>query len=361
MLTEKDMLSRINGNLLLPPLTFRVMQIQPDFGWRYCPDALIEVSWKNISARFIVEVKSQSTPLIFRNALNLMKSLPRSDYMPMIVVPFLNESQLRELELENVSGVDLCGNGVVTVPEKFSVFRSGGGNRFPSSAPIKNIYRKNSSMVSRAFLVRPLYSAVEEVRDEVNRRNILVGSADKKPMSLSTVSKVLKTLQNDVIIDRADGIRLLQPDTLLETLSKNYTYVKIDRKIRYKVTESFEAIPQLLGKLSRETGLPLAATGLSSVTNYTVMQRGDILSVYCPDIEKIVRSIPGNTADRFPNLELVETEDETVFFDAEEKDTFLWASPVQVYLELMAGDKRDKETAEQVKSFILQKIGKELQ
>jgi hypothetical protein len=26
---------------------------------------------------------------------------------------------------------------------------------------------------------------------------------------------------------------------------------------------------------------------------------------------------------------------------------------VQVYLELMAGDKRDRETAEQVKSFIL--------
>jgi hypothetical protein len=57
--------------------------------------------------------------------------------------------------------------------------------------------------------------------------------------------------------------------------------------------------------------------------------------------------------DRFPNLELLETEDETVYFDARQKGDVWWASPVQVYLELMAGDKRDQETAEQVKSCIL--------
>jgi len=65
---------------------------------------------------------------------------------------------------------------------------------------------------------------------------------------------------------------------------------------------------------------------------------------------------PGNQSDRFPNLELLETEDETVFFDAREQQNFRWASPIQVYLELMAGDKRDRETAEQLKSFILKNI-----
>ncbi len=49
----------------------------------------------------------------------------------------------------------------------------------------------------------------------------------------------------------------------------------------------------------------------------------------------------------------IETEDETVYFDARKEGNSWWASPVQVYLELMAGDKRDQETAEQVKSFIL--------
>jgi hypothetical protein len=67
----------------------------------------------------------------------------------------------------------------------------------------------------------------------------------------------------------------------------------------------------------------------------------------------MLERIPGNQGDRFPNLELVETEDETVYFDARKKEDFWWASPVQVYLELMAGDKRDRETAEQVRSLLL--------
>jgi len=47
------------------------------------------------------------------------------------------------------------------------------------------------------------------------------------------------------------------------------------------------------------------------------------------------------------------TEDETVYFDARQEDNFWWASPVQVYLELMAGDKRDQESAEQLITLIL--------
>jgi hypothetical protein len=83
------------------------------------------------------------------------------------------------------------------------------------------------------------------------------------------------------------------------------------------------------------------------------MQRGDVLSVYCPRLEMLLERLPGSQSDRFPNLELVETEDETVYFDARKEGNSWWASSVQVYLELIAGDKRDRETAEQMKSSIL--------
>ncbi|MBW2311723.1 MAG: winged helix-turn-helix domain-containing protein, partial [Deltaproteobacteria bacterium] len=123
---------------------------------------------------------------------------------------------LQELEREGISGIDLCGNGVVIVPGMFAVFRSGGKNRFPASAPIKNIYRKNSSMVGRVFVVRPVFNAVQDVCSEINQRNMLVNRWD--PMSLSTVSKALKTLEQDLIVERRGAIRLLQPDKLLEKL-----------------------------------------------------------------------------------------------------------------------------------------------
>lgn len=96
---------------------------------------------------------------------------------------------------------------------------------------------------------------------------------------------------------------------------------------------------------------------LSTVTRYTVMQRGDLLTVYCPEVEMLLERLPGSQSDRFPNLELLETEDEAVYFDARQEDGFWWASPLQVYMELMVGDKRDQETAGQLKALILNDAG----
>ena len=176
-------------------------------------------------------------------------------------------------------------------------------------------------------------------------------------MSLSTVSKALKTLVDDLIVTREESIRLLQPDKLMEKLSENYDPPVVKERVRLKISEENGKVLKLLSKLSQTLDLPLMASGTSSVARYAVMQRGDLLSVYCPKVEVLLERLPGSQSDRFPNLELLETEDETVYFDARQEENFWWASPVQVYLELMAGDKRDQETAEQLKPSILNDVG----
>lgn len=345
------------GRVSLPPLSFRLLKGRPQAEGNLRFDALVEASWDESIAKFVVECKSLSTPKAFQDGLNLLKTSSLSKgCWPLLFVPFLSEQQLQELERKKISGIDLCGNGVVIIPEMFAVFRSGGKNRFTSSAPIKNIYRKNSSMVGRAFLLRSGYDTVKDVCAEINQRNLLVKRWDKKAMSLSTVSKALKTLQEDLIIAREDTIRLLQPDKLLQKLSENYAPPNIKERIRLKIPEGIGTIEELLRKESQALGLPLAAAGMSSVDRYAVMQRGDLLSVYCPRLAILIERLPGSQSDRFPNLELIETEDETVFFDGRQEKNFWWASPVQVYLELMTGDKRDQETAEQVKSYIMNNL-----
>ena len=378
MITEREMLFQLsNGNFSLPPLSFRILKREVRLerrDKRICiVDLFIEVSWQNFKAKFAAEVKSLWTPKAFQNGLNQLKSyspyLPE-DYKLMLILPFLNEKQLQELEREGISGVDLCGNGVVVVPGQFAVFRSGAKNRFSSSAPIKNIYRKNTSLVARVFLARSSYDSVQEILSEINRRDQVWKDWDKSPMSLSTVSKSLKALEEDLIIEREIKLpvyedlteenkntsRLLQPDKLLEKLVMNYAPPEIKSRVKLKVSAGSETVQELLIKTSRESGLPLMVTGTSSVSQYAVMQRGDMLSVYCPRLEKLLERLPGDRSDRFPDLELIETEDKTVYFDARFKGDFWWASPVQTYLELMAGDKRDQETAEQVKDLILREI-----
>ena len=347
-----------SGKVVLPPLSFRALKDKPETAKNIGFDLLVEASWLGSTARFAVECKALSTPKAFKTGLNLLKTetLPKGCW-PLLFLPFLGEQQLQELEQEQISGIDLCGNGVVVMPGKFVIFRSGGKNRFSSSAPIKNIYRKNSSMVARVFLSCPGYETVQEVCGEVSRRNMLVARWNKSPMSLSTVSKSLKALEEDLIIDREGTIRLLQPDKLLEKLSQNYASPNINDRIRIKVqAEEGETLRQLLRRQSQELGLPVVAAGTSSVGQYAVMQRGDLLTVYCPRLELLLERLTGSRTDRFPNVELIETDDETIYFDAREDAEFWWVSPVQVYLELMAGDKRDRETAEQVSSFILKDV-----
>ncbi len=359
MPTEKEMLDQLRqGKIQLPPLTFNFIGDQLSIGEDIRVDAYVEVKWQRKSARFAVECKALSTPKFFQNSINYLKSLPLPKNMvPMLFMPFLSERQLKELEREGVSGIDLCGNCVVVSPGTFSVFRSGGKNRFPSSAAIKNIYRKNSSMVGRGFFINPDFPTVQDVRATINKRNLLVSCWNKKPMSLSTVSKVLKTMVEDLIITRTETVRLLQPDKLLEKLRENYMPPAVTQQIRLKIPENNKSILELLAEQSQQLELPIVASGTSSVSRYAVMQRGDLLTIYCPKVEMLLEKLPGSQSDRFPNLELLETEDEPVYFGARQEDGFWWASPLQVYMELMAGDKRDQETAEQLKSLILNDVG----
>ncbi len=275
----------------------------------------------------------------------------------MVIMPYLRESQLRELEALGISGVDLCGNGIVVAPGRFTVSRTGEKNQFSTYSPIKNIYRKNSSMVGRVFLATPFFESVQQIRESINARNLLLSRWRKTPMGLSTVSKVLKVLEEDLIVERSQRIRLLQPDKLLESLKDNFVQPSDPPRIRLKLEGDRATLLRLLTEQANAASVPMVATGLSSVSRYAVMQREDILSVYCPRIAALRERLDGKATDRFHNVELIETDEQPLYFDTREADGFHWASPVQTFLELTAGDKRDKETAEQVKAHLLRSLG----
>lgn len=363
MIKEVEMLEQLRtGKVSLPPLSFRMLEYEPQLKENLRLDALVEASWNDKSATFALECRALSTPKAFQAGINQLKAATLSgNYLPMLFVPFLGENRLQELERERVSGIDLCGNGVIIVPGLFSVYRTGGKNRFTSSAAIKNIYRKNTSMVARTFLLRPRFDAVQDIFNEINSRNLLIKRWDFTAMSLSTVSKALKSLVEDLIISRDGDIRLLQYDKLLQKLVDNYEPPIIKRRALLKFPGAVEDVTDYFRNDAMESWMPFVATGLSSVGRYAVMQRGELVSIYCPSLDELREELFEFEDDRFPNIELLETTDETVYFDGRQEEMLLfWASPVQVFLELMAGDKRDRETAEQVKLYILNSIQGEL-
>jgi hypothetical protein len=56
----------------------------------------------------------------------------------------------------------------------------------------------------------------------------------------------------------------------------------------------------------------------------------------------------------FANLRLLQTDDQLVYFDARPN---LASSPIQAFLEMASGDKRQKDVAQRIRSAILSTTG----
>jgi hypothetical protein len=258
-----------------------------------------------------------------------------------VIVPYLGPNSLERLIATGVSGLDLCGNGVINIPGEWFVFRTGEKNRFPSSLPIKNIYRGASSIVARVFLLRPNYLSVNEVREEILKR--------KGDVSLPTVSKVLKALQEDLIISRDDEIRILQPERLLEQLQNAYRRPKTKARLQGKINNFGE----FLRTSAQVADVNNASIARRSQTPYVVLpSSNEISSFYVSSLAPFLKAFEFEETSRFPNVEFLDTDDPTVYFDRRGSSPPI-ISPLEAYLELSNGGKREQEAAAPLRTNLL--------
>lgn len=360
MLTERDAIEQIKqGHLQLSPLQVEFVQVElaDNIHWQKTIDAVVALVWDGEKYLFAAEYKALSTPKEFAAAIDRVSRISQaSGLYPLLLMPFLNEHQLNELAERQMSGIDFCGNGTVVVPGRLFVFRTGKPNLFPASAAIKNVYRKNSSLVSRAFLAHPIFESVGGIEAFIQTHG-----GHEAAISLSTVSKALKVLEDDLIVSRENGvIRLIQPEKLLDKMVANYAPPLVRRFLVGKSPYGIQELGQRFLENSARYRVWVTGTGMGSVDHYATMARGDFSSVYCTDLYRLLTGVEFKETTRFSNLEIVETNDKTVYFDTRLQEGFNWASPVQTYLELMAGGQREKDTAIQVKAVILADIKRQI-
>lgn len=344
MLTEAEILDRIALSPDFPPLRGFIEEFNPTLflnGSEKSADLVLALEWQNQRRRFVVEFKGQSAPSYLAGAIEQARAYAaaKPDLLPLVIVPYLGPGSLERLIAAGVSGLDLCGNGVINIPGEWFVFRTGEKNRFPSSLPIKNIYRGASSIVARVFLLRPNYQSVNEIRDEILSR--------KGDVSLSTVSKVLKALQEDLIISRNDEIRLLQPERLLEQLQNSYRRPRAKPRLQGKINN----IGEFLRTAAQIADINKALIARRSQTPYVVLpSSNEITSFYVSSSAPFLKEF--EETSRFPNVEFLETDDPTVYFDRRGTSPPI-ISPVEAYLELSNGGKREQEAAAPLRTNLL--------
>ncbi len=351
-LNEQNLFELVR-KLEFPPVEFTIAEEMPRFQSRELKgDFLAEIKWANKSYKFLVEVKNQATPKMIDTAIYQLKDYisafqtfnSSENYYPLLIAPYLSEERLKRLASENISGIDLSGNGLVIVPGELFVYRFGAKNKFPSNAPIKNVYRGVSSIIPRVFFTKPEYANATEILNQIAEKS--------GKTTLATVSKVLKSLEEELIISRKNLIRLIDAKNLLKNLRENYRRPIVEKRIFGKTDDLDDTLLQISKNAEREDFL----FAVNEPRRYSVMPSSNAVTrIFTENINKLLAEVNFNEQERFSNLEIIETQDPTVYFDRryELASGCYFASPLQIYLELTSGGKREKETAGQIEEAIL--------
>lgn len=347
-ITELEMLARLAvGADLLPPL---IIMGRQDLKRGDPADARIQAKLPEgmEGFRFVVEAKSQGTPQAVRSAVAQVKACSTPDDLPMIMVPYLSPERLENLEREKISGIDLCGNGVVIVPGRLYVLRTGQPNSYRDSRPLNNPYRGRSAMVARMLLTRSRWESLGDLQSAVQEAGA--------KLSLSQASKAVQSMQEDMILSKSEGsITLQEPLRLLDKLGSEWKKLSIRGRKSLRLPSETDWAKAL----TSNTLLKWAMTGESSVTRYTMFSQGGPRRIAVSSLP-LAQTLLGGTPEQVPNfadVELIETDEAGSFFCNEiDAKGLRWASKLQTWLELQSGDGRQQDAARDLRNQILREV-----
>jgi len=307
----------------------------------------LSLSLRGKTSHFAGVIKTRSVPQVVDGLVRdlLQKGKALQNTHPLVILPYLSESVIQILEQNNVSGIDMNGNYYI-VTDSIVAIRLDKKNEYKDSAPIKNIFRGDTSMTSRFLLTEPrVYATVNEIFQGITKAGGTI--------TLSTVSKSLRALSEQMILKKSTKeIRLLQPEKLLNLLVENYLPVSQNNARKIKLPSDRREAAQVV---ARYLGSDWMWSGETSADQYAVTTPPSQCVMYAKPQEGLFDLIDTFEDNRFYNTTVIPVEESSLFFGTEKN----YASPLQSYLELMQLDKREREIADDIRKMILGKFSYE--
>lgn len=341
------------GQKLLDSLTLTKIQRQVAFGGLQA-DAVVEIKASAYPQpfRFVVEAKLRSSPAVLREAMLQAKHLAANlpDALPMVLVPYLSRENILELLKERVAGLDLCGNGIVSIPTAplFISHHSGAPNPYPDGRSIGNPYAGKSALVGRWLLTHGQSASLSELQAGIR--------AEGGDISLGLASKVVDALADELLVFK-DGRRILlrEPARLLTRLGEAWRKPEIRAKHYLRLPKE----PGIAKLLAGDPALKWAVTGESSAGHHHLLAQGGPVQVAVSSLERAAAKLNGTLEHirNFADVELLETDDPAFYFGVQTDDQGArWATPLQTWLELQAGDARQRDAARDLRLDILKGV-----
>jgi hypothetical protein len=352
--TEEEVTARLtDGSLAFPPAALTAPEQRRTRSGAQQYDGILEARWNGELARYVFEYKSSSTPKILEVAtLQARTASAETGLLALVILPYLGENALLDLEQKGISGMDLCGNGVLISP-RFRIWRSGSLNRFKENRSIQKPYRGDSSIFARCLLLRREFASLRDLQAFAREKTLGRESKDGTDLSLSTASKVVAALEQEMVVSKqANSIRLTDARRLMDLLRMG-----ADDRIRVRLsgTTTLDTASQWsqLAMAKERCGLRYAATGIASAARYAVLSGITNLTLYVDDLEIACQALKLSPGRAFANIELIDDRKNEVYFDTRKDDLATWSSPIQTWLELSRAGPREQDAAMELQRRIL--------
>jgi hypothetical protein len=280
----------------------------------------------------------------------------RPDSAFVVISPYLTQ-QTQDFCIENgIDFIDLTGNVSINMPGKIVLRRLGMKGKKLRSSPqpmgIVGVYSGRSSRVLRVLLQKPGAWSLTKIADELaaeTQRNPFAGAGSFQ-ISLGSISKVLATLEEELVIRRRNSTILVpEPRRLLIRWAEKYR-----ERYRWRLRSAFTC-PNPFGNQPREIskGLDSTAAGNYALTGAAAASIDapfvdiDSVEVFIADRDRgaAFRQLKDRTSTGV-KLRFIYPYDFGVFMYARIVEGVPVVADVQMYLDLYARGGRDLKQAE---------------
>lgn len=263
------------------------------------------------------------------------------DVVSALVVPYMTAGGRRAALERGVNWIDLSGNAWVRGVD-LAIKVEGRPNRFPRRGRPSSAFAPKSARVARVLLSEP---------DRWWRQRDLV---EVTGLDDGHMSRVIRKLGDDDLLDRHDGaVRPRDPLVLLDAWADEYQFERHHVTLGHVTGTGMDVVKRLSASLEG-SGERHAFTGLSAAWMFNHFAQFRLCSVYVSETtDELIERIGLRRNERGANVQLLEPDDDGVFYGASAVDGVMCVGPAQTYLDLQHLPERSAEAAGELRRTML--------
>jgi len=293
--------------------------------------------------RLLLESKLRLHPqhaVAVADRLRQDSSLNGPNVLAVVAAPYISQRVAEICRGNGVGYIDAAGNCHLAAPG-FYLHVEGQRNQRPDTRPAENLFAPKSSRVVRALVEHPERSwRVQDLAGEVG-------------VSMGLASRIKhKLIQQAFAEEVPEGIRVSNAAALLEQWAEVYT--NRARAVPVYSMDDAGALERRVSRWCADHSVQCALAEFSAAARLSPMVRYKRAAVYIEEprsrevLAPLMRELDLKEVDSGASAVLWVTQDDSVFYNATERDGLTTVSPVQAYLDLVKNPARGGEAADEL-------------